>query len=171
MSKNNIDVNYAEDEDVESIMLKYKNGGTMSIYLPKEGVDFNSFIQGLSKDKLLNMKYQKQEMDILIPKFEIRSTIDVKAIMESLNIHRIFDPTNTDFSVMTTLSPSYVDFIKQIADVTIDEEGTEAAAVTTIGMKTSAAIGGGRTTPLFWAKRPFLFYVSEGDFLGIYTGK
>ena len=165
---NNTEVDYATNEDMESIRLTYQDGGIMSIYLPKEGVDFNSFIQGLSKDKLLNMEYTNLEMDIFIPKFEIESTLDVKAIMESLNIHRIFDPTNTDFSVMTTDTNRYVTAFKQKATIKIDEEGTEAAAATEITLDKSVSIGEDIT---FRANRPFLFYVSEGDFLGVYTGK
>ena len=160
-------IDYAKDNDMESIRLTYADGGSMRIYLPKEGVDFNSFIQGLSKDKLLNMKYSSKKLKVFLPKFEIKSDIDVKAIFESLNIKKIFEHTNRDFGTMMTQLPSYVEDIKQKAVITVDEEGTVATAATGV---TVVSLGIDQT-PTFMANRPFLFYVDEGDFLGVYTGK
>ena len=167
MLKYKSEIDYASDDDMESIRLKYKDGGTISIYLPREGKDFISFIQGLSKAKLLNMNYQTQVMHLALPKFEIQSDIDVKAILKSLNVTKIFDQTNKDFGVMMTQLPSYVEAIKQKAVITVDEEGTEAAAATGSALM---SLGIDRT-PRFLVNRPFLFYLSEGDFLGVYTGK
>ncbi len=168
MSQDKISVEYAEDEDMESIKLKYKNGGTMSIFLPKEGKDFATFIQDLSKDKLLNMEYITKKMDVLIPKFEIESDIDVKAIMQSLGVTKIFDSNAAELGGMLKVQ-SYIEAIKQKAVVKVDEEGTEAAAATVV--KAVASAIGGEERFIFWANRPFVFYVSEGDFLGVYTGK
>ncbi len=166
MSQGDMKVEYAEDEDMESVKIAYKNGGTMSIFLPKEGKDFATFIQELSKDKLLNMEYRNRELRVRIPKFEIESDIDVKAIMQYLNVTKIFDSNTAELTGMTKVA-SYVESIQQKAVIKVDEEGTEAAAATVVGAKASA-IG---ADPEFWANRPFVFYVSEGDFLGVYTGK
>jgi serpin B len=61
--------------------------------------------------------------------------------------------------------------MKQVAKINLNEEGTEAAAVTVIGLKNEAA-----TAPIFFnATRPFLYVISEQStgaifFIGQYMG-
>jgi serpin B len=51
-----------------------------------------------------------------------------------------------------------VDFVKQDAYLGIDESGTEAAAVTTIGIVLTSA---GPEIPQYICNRPFLLVISE----------
>jgi serpin B len=62
--------------------------------------------------------------------------------------------------------------MKQVAKIKLDEEGTEASAVTVIGIDEKAAL---TSTKRFHATHPFLYVISEQAtdgilFIGQYTG-
>ena len=64
--------------------------------------------------------------------------------------------------------------MKQVAKIKLDEEGTEAAAVTVIEVNTTSMPGPSQTIE-FHANRPFLYVISERQsgaifFIGQYTG-
>ena len=67
-----------------------------------------------------------------------------------------FIPGGADF---TRMSPSghnlYIDKVKQKTYVDINEEGTEAAAVTSVGISYTSA------PPLMRVDRPFIFVIRE----------
>ena len=68
--------------------------------------------------------------------------------------------------------PIFIAYMKQAAKITVDEEGTQAAAVTVIGMEAT----GIPETYFFHANRPFLYTISEQStgtifFIGQYLGK
>ena len=70
---------------------------------------------------------------------------------------------NANFSRMSEV-PSKIDFVNQNTYISTDEVGTEAAAVTTIGMVvTSMPIEPERV--IFNANKPFLYIIQEN-----YTG-
>ena len=68
--------------------------------------------------------------------------------------------------------PTFIGLMKQVARIKLSEEGTEAAAVTVIGVNTSV---GGPSIVHFHANRPFLYVISERSsgavfFIGQYYG-
>jgi serpin B len=72
-------------------------------------------------------------------------------------------------------TPTYIGLMKQVAKIKLDEEGTEAAAVTVIGMKNSMGGSSDEKSAVFYADHPFLYVISEKEsgaifFIGQYTG-
>ncbi len=68
--------------------------------------------------------------------------------------------------------PTFIGLMKQVAKINVNEEGTEAAAVTVIGAETSGMPG----TADFHATRPFIYIISERStgiifFIGQYMGE
>ena len=67
--------------------------------------------------------------------------------------------------------------MRQKAAIKVDEEGSEAAAVTVVGMETSAYVGPMEyPKATFHANRPFVYVIREASsgvilFVGKYTGK
>ena len=64
-----------------------------------------------------------------------------------------------DFSAMSN-TPLCIDEIRHKAKIKVDEEGTEAAAVTYIGMR-ETSVGPGGNIFYFKADRPFVYFISE----------
>jgi len=96
---------------------------------------------------------------LYLPKFRIETdAMMLGEPLQALGMRRAFDPDSADFSGMCTGNEGlYVDFVVQKAFVDVNEEGTEAAAATAVGMvKSSATVGLD-----FRADRPFLFLIRD----------
>jgi serpin B len=165
MMHKELKVEYAENTKLQSIKLPYKNGGSMVIYLPKEGVDFKEFISKLSEEDL-NLNYVSVKVSVSLPKFKIDKQTDVIPLFKELGVNEIFNKRTHDLSAITGID-AYVDKIAHRAVVEIDEEGTEAAAAAAIRV---VERGMAPKPRIFEANRPFLFFITQGDFIGIYTG-
>lgn len=180
---------YAENDKLQSIKLPYKNGGYMTVFLPKENgasipetakifsqketnnsTDFNTFIGNLTLSDL-DLSYTSQKVILSLPKFKIDKKTDVKKLFQSLGITEIFKKNNKDLGAMAPLG-AYVQGIIQRTIIEVEEEGTVAAAATVVHTRIRSRRGGGRYEPIipFTANRPFLFFIDQGDFIGIYTG-
>lgn len=93
--------------------------------------------------------------------------------MSDLGMPKAFTP-EAEFPEFCNKSV-YIDLMKQAAKIKVNEEGTEAAAVTIIGMKETSAGGYEMKHVKFHANRPFLYIISEQStgaifFIGQYMG-
>jgi serpin B len=100
------------------------------------------------------------EAVIALPKFDFGSEHDLSKTLPFLGMGAAFDPARADFS---GIAPKLcIGTAIQKANVTVDEEGTEAAAATCAAMMCTALPPGRRPTPRpFVADRPFLFIIRE----------
>ena len=128
---------YAQTDDYQMIELTYGNPHSMSsnngkgtysmvIVLPSEGKNLDSTINAIDwNDLSLNRKY----VFLRFPKFGIRSSLDLNDVVTKLGITDIFSGCPNAIT-----APAAVTQIVQDSYVAVDEEGTEAAAVTSISM-------------------------------------
>lgn len=110
-----------------------------------------------------------------LPSFESEYSIDNMAeILDKMGIHQAFLPT-ADFSEMT-LEPVHVDKVIHKAKIKVDEQGSEAAAVTDVTIRKNTAVLPPSGVVEFHADRPFLYAITEVStgaifFIGQYTGR
>lgn len=91
---------------------------------------------------------------VSLPKFEFKYEKLLNSQLQSLGMTDAFVPYVANFSKMTDWEV-FVSFVKQNTFIKVDETGTEAAAVTTIG------IGVVSLPPSFDANKPFVFAIRE----------
>ena len=113
-------------------------------------------------------------VDVKLPRFESQSDLGLIEIMSELGMPRAFDPSLAEFPYFCNV-PTYIGLMKQVAKIKLNEEGTEAAAITVIGMKNAAATPSEPQHVKFFANRPFLYVISEQStgaifFIGQYLG-
>ena len=104
---------------------------------------------------------------VAIPRFTFSQTYDMIAPLKKLGMALPFDSARADFSNMSKPDDArealYISAVVQKTFVAVDEEGTEAAAVTK-GMMTAIGAKMSRETPFrFVANRPFFFVIEEID--------
>ena len=76
-----------------------------------------------------------QRTRLSVPRFKLATDADLTAVLQGLGFASIFDPTSADFGAMlASPGPLHVDRVQHTATLTIDEAGTEAAAVSTATM-------------------------------------
>ena len=165
---------YGENDLWKAIRLPYGNGAyAMTVVLPKNGHTVREVTAALGKGEQLTT-FQQAEADLWLPRFETKYHILLNDILMSLGMTSSFNPSKADFTAMSDY-PSFVSFVQQDAVIKVDEEGSEAAAVTVIGMELTAM----PATPqkiVFHADHPFLYLITELStgailFAGKYAGQ
>ena len=112
-------------------------------------------------------------MDLKLPRFESDTNINLIPIMQKLGMTRAFNEDLAQFPYFCPPLQTWIGIMKQVAKIKLDEEGTEAAAVTVIGVDGKASSIPQYVT--FHANHPFLYVISEKAtgaifFIGQYTG-
>jgi serpin B len=151
---------YYRAEDFKVLELPYGNGDySMVMLLPDADVELNDLIGRFSDENwdAWMSSLVPTEIDVTFPKFKIEYEIKLNEILKALGMVDAFDGTSADLNGIVPCNCLYIDFVKHKTFVEVDEEGTEAAAVTVVG------VGYTSTNPdyVFFADRPFAFAIRE----------
>ena len=134
----------------------------MVILLPDEGNSPESIGGQLNPTKweTLNASLNNPvEIDVWFPKFQYSWDIELKQLLSSMGMAIAFSKTDADFSKINADYQLYITKVIHKTFIKVDEEGTEAAAVTSVGIGMSAM----PVTLEFHANRPFLYFITEED--------
>jgi serpin B len=150
------------DDDFWALDLPYGDGAyRMTVILPNEGVYFNELIARIEPDdwnqSLIDAWFSglsKDSLDIYIPKLNVEYEIRLKNILASLGMGSAFSQS-ADFTNMYSAGGVWIDQVIHKTFVEVNEEGTEAAAVTSTTMAT------GISDDVFYVNRPFAFVIRE----------
>lgn len=152
-----------EDDGVTIVSLPYGNGSfRMTLLLPDEGITTEQCAAALTDAKWNDWQThlsQEGTISLTIPKFDIESENQPIEMLQSLGMRRAFTG-NAEFPGISP-QPLAISKIRQRTHVIVDEEGTEAAAVTDIEFDLTAPSPGGIRTLVI--DRPFIFVISESD--------
>ena len=180
-------------------MIPYGNGmWNMMVMLPEEGFTTDHIINHLAafglngvegafcevEDGIATMSvksFSPHEVDLKLPRFETSSDTDdledgLIGLMKKMGINRAFEGGLAEIPNMCE-APVYIEMMRQKAKIKVNEEGSEAAAVTVAEMNQSM----GPDTPpeypkaTFHANRPFVYVIREASsgvilFVGKFTG-
>lgn len=126
-----------KDENVEFVRMPYGNSQRtgMYIFLPKEGISLEEFRKNLKYENIDKWfsRISNERGNITIPKFKMNYEADLIPALENLGMTDAFQSNKANFSKMTNLGGVYLSKALQKTFVEVNEEGTEAAAVTIIG--------------------------------------
>jgi serpin B len=164
MMKQKATYNYAEDEVLQLVQLPYGNQAfSMMVLLPKEGKRLKDVIAATRRDSYwTNLKtglYQA-EVDLSLPKFRTEYSKQLNDVLTKMGMGIAFTDA-ADFSGMTDI-PARISFVKQDTYISTDESGTEAAAVTTVGMEVTSMPSTPRSV-IFNTERPFIYIIQENS--------
>ncbi|MEQ8381862.1 MAG: serpin family protein [Coleofasciculus sp. A1-SPW-01] len=133
---------YYEDDSVQAISLPYGKGRlSFYVFLPRETVSLDTFEQQLTPENWQQWmnQFRKRDGSIVLPRFKLEYEIQLNEALKALGMDVAFD-RRADFSNMTE-ADVLINQVKHKTFVEVNEEGTEAAAATSVGMVlTSAAI-------------------------------
>ncbi|MCC6464451.1 MAG: serpin family protein [Planctomycetes bacterium] len=144
-------------KDVTAISLPYKgNEVSMLLMLPAEGADMSAFVEGMTPEFLAKLRgelrFQDEDSLVTFPKFKMECTYDLVPTLRAAGVQSVFGET-ADLTRMTE-HRVYVSFVVHKTFVEVNEEGTEAAAVTAAGAEDCK-----KTPFVFQANRPFAFAI------------
>ena len=160
---------YYEGANFQVVSLPYGSGYmSMYIFLPSRESNLNTLLDDLNAESWENAVSQvsEQEVYVQIPKFELEYSIDLSDALKELGMEIAFDRQNADFSRMT-YSPTgkplrtWIQKVNQKTFVKVNEEGTEAAAVTVV--EAGVGVESVSVPPEFIADRPFFYAIYDND--------
>lgn len=164
------DHTYTENDLYQAINLPYGNGAyQISIFLPREGKTIDEVLENLNGS---NWQVKDHcEVDLKLPRFETDKTIGLVEIMSALGMPTAFSPDDAEFPYFCNV-PVFIQNMFQVAKIKLDEQGTEAAAVTVLEGGSSDIVQQAE----FHANRPFFYIISEQStgvifFMGQYMGE
>ena len=99
------------------------------------------------------------EVEVIMPKFKLTQQFDLNNVLAKMGAEEMFIPGKADLSGISS-EPLCVSKIVHKAFVEVDEEGTEAAAATAIGV---AVMSMPLPKPMFKADHPFLFIIRQNE--------
>lgn len=164
---------YCKNEIFSSVCLPYGNGTyKMYLFLPEEGMDLSGVIKSLGTKGLESLHYSRARVDLWLPRFETESKIDMNDLLIAMGMPTAFSNSANLEGMSDVYGTLKLDFIKQMATITVDEEGSEAAAVSVGGFLISSL----PPSVSFHANRPFLYLITEAStsavlFAGKYSGE
>ncbi len=149
----------AESEDLLTVEIPYRGDeASMVVLMPKGTAGLNGFEDALTPDALADALAALQTEHIVLhfPSFEIESRIGLQETLEALGMKRAFDRKKANFS-RATKTRTAITSIGQTATIRVDQEGTVAAAVTSVSfVGAGQSFGGPRDVRI---DRPFLLLV------------
>jgi serpin B len=155
-------MSYVETEELQLLALPYQgNDLLMLVILPKENDGLSQIEGQLTNDNVTQWKSKliSREVNLAMPKFVMTDTLDLREVLSALGMTKAFELDIADFSGITSQEPLFISTARHIAYVDVNEEGTEAAAVTTelwLGMSVP------EEPPVsFRADHPFLFMIQH----------
>ncbi len=152
------------EEMFQAISLPYGGGRMrMYIFLPYPDADLNTFLNSLNSERWKNWiaQFSEQEIFLSIPKFKLEYEKMLNNPLQSLGMEIAFAAGLADFSRMADLDRLgknlYIGEVLHKAVIEVNEEGSEAAAVTSIGIRATSL------PPQFIANRPFFFAIRDNE--------
>lgn len=137
--------------------------GEMVFVLPDEGTSPEELLgreDFLACLDFFGDRVRRGEIQWSVPKFDVDSELDLLPALEQLGITDLLSPETADLSALTSLD-AYLSGARQLARVTADEEGVEAAAVTILTMDATSAMPDPEPMVMD-LDRPFLFVIRCG---------
>ena len=167
---------YGENELCQQIRLPYGSGAySMYVLLPKKGhtvAEVIASLDGAAWNEMRNRIWDRK-VNLWLPRFETKYHIKLNDILIQMGMPGSFAP-GANFKAMS-LNADFLDFVQQDAIIKVDEDGSEAAAVTSAGMALATAVPDPPKVIDFHADHPFLYLITEAGtgsilFAGKFTG-
>jgi len=155
------DMMYFQNEFFKAIELPYGKGDfSMIVMVPLNDNCADDVIDQMSAENLdswFSGFYLREGLDIHLPTFRFEYEKSLKEILRTLGMAIAFLPGEADFSKINPYFDLFISEVKHKTFVEVNEEGTEAAAVTSVTITLTSV----EPPDIFEANQPFLFLIKE----------
>lgn len=154
-------LNYAEYQGCQMVELPYKGDRyAMYVVLPAAGMDVETMLSYVNEsvyDKAMSM-LSPVKVKLTMPKLRLETSMVLNKPLQKMGIRTAFTPA-ADFKGISEMGPLVLNQVKQKCYIDVSERGTEAAAVTSVGVRLTAARP--ETVVTMNVDRPYLFFISD----------
>ncbi len=160
MSKNLSGLLYFAGTGYQAFELVYAgNTAAMDVIVPDAG-QFSQFESAFDAPALVNILSALQPANVALelPKFSFNANFDLGDHLAAMGMPDAFNPDLADFSFMTGQRDLFISKVLHQAFVAVDENGTEAAAATSVIMGPTSIR---RSNITLTVDHPFLFVIRD----------
>ena len=155
---------YADLDSLQILEMPYAGKSlSMLVLLPRKVDGMRQLEADLAPAKLKEWMsvLRRKEVVVFLPRFKMTSMFRLDETLAALGMRDAFSPARADFSGMDGRKGwLHIGVVLHKAFVEVNEEGTEAAAATAVGIRATAMPA---PPPEFRADRPFLFLIMEKE--------
>ena len=147
---------YFRGENFEATSLPYGDGRLgMYIFLPNPDSNINEFLEKLNTENWKGWisQFRDREHDMMLPRFKLEYEVKLNDTLKALGMEVAFSG-GADFSGMG--QNLFISEVRHKTFVEVNEEGTEAAAVTVVIPDASGP-------PVFRVDRSFFFTIYDAE--------
>jgi serpin B len=157
---------YLRGEDFQAVTLPYGNGRiNMYVFLPDKRKNLEDFEKKVTFENweawIKSLRFEPGT--VMLPRFKVEYETDLNDVLKALGMAEAFDANVADFSGIAATNSGarlYISEVKHKAFAEVNEEGTKAAAVTSVGVAvTSVQIP--REPFMMKVDRPFFFAIRD----------
>ena len=158
---------YVKNDKLDGVVMDYQNGSMAMVMLkPTAGQTVREMYESLTYEEwnaLLDTD-NTTCINLKLPKFEVEFDKKLNETLQNMGIKLAFDERYADFTGLGRTDngmPLYISLVRQKAVVKLDEEGTEAAAVTMVAMKECASAAMVEKPIEVFFDEPFLYMIVD----------
>ena len=151
---------YAEMDSLQCLELPYVGEElSMVVLLPKERTGLDKLEASLNRENLQLWlgRMHKMKVSVHLPKFKMTREFQLGEMLQAMGMKDAFSPQWADFSGMNGKRDLFISAVIHKAFVDVNEEGTEAAAATAVGIQVTSI----QPERVFRADHPFLFLIRD----------
>lgn len=152
---------YAKGNGFQIVRLPYMSNDFVMTLIVPDLDNFEKVESELTVDKFSEMVQglEYKMVDLQMPKFDFESTLNANDVLIAMGMEEAFNPGIADFSGMTDEEKLFISDVLHKATITVDENGTEAAAATAVIMKLTSAMPEDAISLVL--DRPFMFFIEH----------
>lgn len=157
---------YVKNEKMDGVVMDYRYGNMALVALkPTAGQSVREMYEALTYEELTSLlnSGRNQQVKLKLPKFEVEFDQELNETLQNMGIQRAFVDGQADFSGLGQTKSGdslYISLVRQKAVVKLDEEGTEAAAVTIVETKATSAAPPKDPIEVYFDE-PFLYMIMD----------
>lgn len=154
-------LNYAEYQGCQMVELPYKGERyAMYVVLPAAGMGVDqmlSYVNETLYNQAMGMM-APAKVRLTMPKFKLETSLVLNKTLQEMGIRTAFTSA-ADFKGIAEMGPLSLGQVNQKCYIEVSEKGTEAAAVTSVGVRLTSARP--ETVVTMNVDRPYLFFISD----------
>ena len=149
---------YFENNSYQIVKLPYKeNGFSAIVILPKNDIDNVNYTE---IEELVNSSLFPTKIHLRLPKFSFSFRAELNDPLRNMGLRKAFENRN-EFTNITNQYPLYISKVIHETFIEVDEEGTEAAAVTA-AILINKGFNAEKIVEMY-VNRPFLFFIRKEE--------
>jgi serpin B len=160
---------YLKGKNFQAVSIPYgKDRFSMYIFLPDSGVELSKFY---GDDLIPNgggwiSDFNYMDGDIYLPRFKIENDFMLTDHLKSMGMAEAFDSAHANFHALCELGQeqnAFISFVRHKTFIEVNEKGTEAAAVTAVGIVITSAYHSSEPHFIMIVDRPFFCAIRDNE--------